>query len=91
MKKKVAFVVHPGFVRSQNDGDQHYISANELARLYMLEPGTWTVYQPPRAFDRAANWRRDPYEGMKAIFPRSDGKYPIFGGEDECSAVREGA
>jgi hypothetical protein len=91
MTKKITFVLYPGFVRSQNDGDKHYITAEQLARLYMLEPGTWTVYQPPQAFDRAASWRRDPYEGMKAIFPRRDGKYPIFGGDDERCAVREGA
>jgi hypothetical protein len=91
MKKKIAFVLYPGFVRSQTDGDQHYITAEQLARLYMLERGTWIVYQPPRAFDRAASYRRDPYEGLKAIFPRSDGKYPIFGGDDERSTVCKNA
>lgn len=82
MKKKIAFVIHPGFVTSQNDGQRHYITADELARLYGLQPGTWVVYQPPRAFDRAASWRRNPYEGLKAIFPRNDGKYPIFDGAE---------
>lgn len=92
MKKKIAFVVFPGFVKSERDGDEHYITAEQLAHLYRLDPGTWIVYQPPRAFDRAASWRRDPYEGLKAIYPRRDGKYPIFEDhENERSTVCTGA
>jgi len=32
------FCIHPGFIRSENDGEQHYISAAQLIRLYNLNP-----------------------------------------------------
>lgn len=78
---KIAFVLYPGFVISRTDGDRHYINADQLARLYGLRDGEYVVYQPPRAFDRAASWRRDPYAGLTSLFPRADGDYSKRGKE----------
>lgn len=32
------YVIHPGFVISKNDGDRHYVTANQLIRLYGVNP-----------------------------------------------------
>lgn len=32
------YVLHPGYVTSKNDGDEHWISAGNLARLYRVKP-----------------------------------------------------
>lgn len=30
------YIIHPGYVRSENDGQRHYISAAQLIQLYGL-------------------------------------------------------
>ncbi|HDR9259590.1 TPA: hypothetical protein QDB21_005612 [Burkholderia vietnamiensis] len=74
---KPAYVLHPGPITSATDGDSHYIDASALVRLYGLRDGEYVIYEPPRAFDRARSWRRDPYEGMTHLFPRADGNYSL--------------
>ena len=34
--KDFIYIVHPGIVRSQSDGDRHYIGYSDLIRLYHL-------------------------------------------------------
>ena len=31
---EVKIFLHPGYIRSKNDGETHYISARQLAKLY---------------------------------------------------------
>lgn len=38
MKSIPKFLVLPGYVTSKNDNDEHYISYNQLIRLYGLNP-----------------------------------------------------
>jgi len=42
MNKKYA--VHPGFVMSQNDGQEHFINGPRLADLYQLKPGEYIIW-----------------------------------------------
>jgi hypothetical protein len=36
--------LHPGFVKSINDWQEHWINANDLGRLYGLRPNEWIAY-----------------------------------------------
>jgi hypothetical protein len=49
---KITHIVYPGPVRSKTDGDEHYITANQLVWLYGLRPGTYLIYP-------FGNWGRE--------------------------------
>lgn len=70
------FAVHPGYVKSQSDGQRHFISGPQLARLYQLPPGSWVTWD-----DR--KWSREHYDHSAYVhlYPRDDGQYrcPIEG------------
>lgn len=36
---KIKYALHPGYVYSKNDGDMHWITALQLARLYGVKMG----------------------------------------------------
>ena len=40
---KLAFAVHPGYVKSK-DGDFHYITVDQIVRLYGLRPGEFVIW-----------------------------------------------
>lgn len=40
-KPEVKFLVLPGKVKSENDGDIHYVGVRQLAALYHLPDGSW--------------------------------------------------
>ena len=37
MTLEIRYVLHPGYVISRTDGDEHFISADRLARLYGVD------------------------------------------------------
>jgi len=53
MKRR--YIVHPGFVVSRTDGDQHYIGYSQLIALYKVDPTLCILYKEgeyiPRALD----------------------------------------
>ena len=64
------YVLHPGRVTSKNDGDVHFISADNIAKLYRLPHGSW----------RAAAYHSDLERCLVRgddinLFPRFDGEY----------------
>lgn len=67
---KVFYIVHPGWVKSQNDDDNHFIGFGQLCRLYHVNP---------RDCIDASNehWAagRD-VEKFEHLYPRSRGDYP---------------
>ncbi len=66
------FIVHPGFVWSKSDGQQHFISASKLANLYGVNMRECIVISPDRTEDKLGfEWR----EGDIDLYPRTDGKY----------------
>jgi len=65
----IKYILHPGELKSKNDGDIHFISFKQLVRLYNLNP-TECV-----AFDRF------PYIELKDamhLYPRYDGDYDAY-------------
>jgi hypothetical protein len=73
MKKR--YLVHPGMVVSKNDGQEHYISAHRLMKLYQVDPRECLIQEPndpflPRGYDIYYPWIH--------LYPRYDGDYPIF-------------
>jgi hypothetical protein len=61
--------VHPGSIRSKNDGDTHFISFNDLVRLYKLDPANCI---------NANTWKSPIYpEGARHFFPNYDGNYNV--------------
>jgi hypothetical protein len=54
---KIKYILNPGWVTSKNDGQQHFITAGYLVRLYKVNPDE--CFYPTQM----ANW--------KAIFPNA--------------------
>lgn len=65
----VEYLIAAGRVRSQHDGDVHYISAPNLARLYGLLQGQWRIYDPVT----------DRHSDLPVLGPRFDGNYSLAG------------
>lgn len=68
------YAIHPGWIRSQADGDEHYIGIGQLVRLYKLEPGEYCVWVSPFNLGRV-------YTDYVHLFPRDDGNYGRPDGE----------
>lgn len=69
MNKK--FALHPGYITSKSDGDQHYIGSAQLARLYELRQSEYVVWDD-------MNDRRQPQEVWDRyihLYPSYDGNY----------------
>ena len=71
MKKK--YILHPGYVTSKNDGDRHFISAPELAKLYNVPLEECYAPNTIGRLDAIENWR-----GLIHLFPRYDGRYEDY-------------
>ena len=67
------YLLCPGNVTSQTDGQSHYISAHKLAMLYGVRMDQCEV-RPERAFGRFG-WR--PTAGLIELHPRFDGNYAM--------------
>lgn len=72
------YVLHPGFVISQSDGDEHFISADALRRLYRVPPDA--RIEVIREGD-PSHWFR-PQPGDVHLHPRYDGNYTIASKSD---------
>ena len=68
------FVLHPGPVISKNDGQEHYISSVQLARLHGLNMRDCVVIK-----HNDPSYRKERYAHMVHLYPRSDGLYPDYG------------
>jgi hypothetical protein len=60
------YVIHPGMVISRNDGQRHWISAEQLMRLYNVRPRECII--------GSALGMRD-HDGLVHLYPRSKGDY----------------
>jgi hypothetical protein len=60
------YLVIPDYVKSQHDGQKHYITAKELIRLYGVNPKECMIYDPSK---------RQMTAGLVMLFPLEDGKY----------------
>ncbi len=66
---KKRYALHPNIVRSQNDGDQHHISAAALARLYGVSLGECVVWG-----DRNEGRNHDDFIHL---YPNRNGNYTL--------------
>lgn len=70
----VRYVLHPGHVTSKNDGDRHYINANDLMRLYRVPHDSRTFID--YGDERSAQLFK-PHPGDVHLHPRHDGNYTM--------------
>lgn len=81
MSKK--YMIHPQFVISKTDGDEHFISARDLMRLYRvsaLESVVCKNCQRQKHGSCPYAWISPEYVHL---FPRRDGNYELGEEEDE--------
>jgi hypothetical protein len=76
MSDRIKYCLHPGQVRSINDGQIHRVSARQLADLYGVPMSACTVFRLPK------EWTNSDYtdeesrtSGLIHLHPRDDGKY----------------
>lgn len=69
--------VHPGWVRSKNDGDRHFIGFMQLCQLFKLNPGECINMHDP-----ANEYGHGSQDGDRHYFPLYNGNYPLFDKED---------
>jgi hypothetical protein len=67
------YVIRPGWVTSQRDGDRHWISAGKLLTLYRVPPNARVLIVDERAPE---GYRPEPDDYV--CEPRFDGNYPLF-------------
>jgi hypothetical protein len=63
------YMLHPGYVFSQTDGDRHWVSADRLADLYGVPMGQCCIERCP-----TDGLRRG---GLIHLTPRTDGDYTL--------------
>lgn len=67
------YLIHPGHVRSANDGQLHYVTADQLIKLYQLPQNSRVVIiahaDPTPSFN--------DLPGDVHLWPRRDGKYSL--------------
>lgn len=66
--KPIKYALHPGEVISENDGDKHYISCAQLAKLYRLDPDEYIEWHD--IISRGRIWNDYVH-----LYPKSNGKY----------------
>lgn len=64
------YVLHPGYVRSQTDGQEHFIGGPRLARLYGID-----IRQPNVVFGDVPAYKKQ--DGDVHLRPRHDGNYKL--------------
>jgi len=69
-KPKIKYVLHPGIGASWKSGDQYFIDAPELARLYGVDINQCLVAKPGQPGRNDHLWH---------LYPREDGWYPYPG------------
>jgi len=72
------YLICPGFVKSKNDGQIHYIGPMQLMRLYRVDPRECYIYEPapwwPVSYYQMAEER---FRGLLQLGPRYDGDYEL--------------
>lgn len=71
------YVLHPGYVTSKNDGQEHFIGGPRLAKLY----GVDIRDREAVVFGDDLGYREQP--GDVHLYPRYDGNYDIQNKEDK--------
>lgn len=64
------YLILPGFVKSRNDGQRHFISAGQLMRLYKVHPSECIVWTQEGAAEGYP-------EHLRRLAPRYSGDYQL--------------
>ena len=49
---KPKYIVVPGYIRSINDGDKHFITGEQLIRLYKVNPKECVIVSPGKEWGK---------------------------------------
>lgn len=71
------FIVWPGTLQSQTDGQWHYVGFTQLCALYQVHPSECINGELPEALLGVDQ------SGMVHLTPRYDGHYSLPGGREE--------
>ena len=66
--KRVKYLICPGYVLSQNDGQTHYINSVTLVRCYRLRRGEYVVKGEHKGYD---------VSNLIHLHPKYDGNYSL--------------
>jgi hypothetical protein len=72
---KLKYLVIPGYVISENDGDLHYIGAPKLMRLYGVDPRECIAAPDDLSVGEAL--RRYPDPDLIILIPDHSGEYKV--------------
>ena len=83
------YVLHPGKIISQRDGQRHYVGAQVLAMLYKVPMCECVIHEPkpwwPESFHRMAEGR---HRGLVALYPKYDGNYELHPNQHRALSPR---
>lgn len=74
LNKCKKYIVRGGFVRSKNDGQIHFVSAREVARLYNA-PNEACIF--PKEHEIDSEIQKGFTNKLILLRPRNDGKYQL--------------
>lgn len=66
MREKPKFALHPGYITSINDGQQHYVGIRSLANLYELRDNEYIIWTENRGYK---------WEDYQHLYPDYYGRY----------------
>ena len=69
LKQIIRYVVHPGWVKSQNDDQYHWIDAPRLMHLYGVRKDQCVIFDRKRRHDYPPDWVH--------LWPRYAGDYTL--------------
>ena len=77
--RQVRYVLCPGMVTSRYDGQGHYVSALQLARLYGVDMRLCVIFRPPSCLplDRYLMELKRQYREIIVLKPRYNGDYTL--------------
>jgi hypothetical protein len=73
MSKK--YICYGGYMRSKNDGEDHYIDAHRLPQLYKVKEGDCIFINSD--FDAERKLKGLNLDKFKKLYPRHDGDYTL--------------
>lgn len=71
----IKYILRPGYVRSQTDGQKHFITAHQLAFLYKVSMRECLIVNEDR--DLKTYFFNDKERDAMLLYPRYDGNYAL--------------
>lgn len=72
------YICYSGFVKSNSDGDVHYISASRVAQLYRLNPNDCIFIDSPSDLEhKTRGYTATTLAKMTRLWPQGSGDYEL--------------